>query len=149
MRRTDREVTDPAFFKDVFAKSELITVAFNDGEYPYCVPLNFVEFEGALYFHCAPEGHKLDCLARDPHVHFNAYDSVATETEKATAYYRSVSGSGIAEIIEGEEERMAIFRAIMRKYTGREEIPAFKKPAKALIVKINVNSLTGKQHAQQ
>lgn len=148
MRRKDREVTDPAFFKDVFDKAELITVAFNDGEYPYCVPLNFVELGGTLYFHCAPEGHKLDCLTRDPHVHFNTCDSVVTEKEKATAYFRSVSGTGIAEIVKEEEMRMAVFRAIMQKYTGRGDIPEFKKPAKALIVKINVNSLTGKQHAQ-
>ena len=148
MRRKDREVTDPAFFRDVFDKAELITVAFNDGEYPYCVPLNFVELSGALYFHCAPEGHKLDCLARDPHVHFNTYDSVVTETEKATAYFRSVSGNGVAEIVIDEDERISVFRAIMRKYTGREEIPEFKKPTKALIIKINVDSLTGKQHAQ-
>ena len=148
MRRKDREVTDPAFFSEVFSKAELVTVAFNDGVYPYCVPLNFVELGGALYFHCAPEGHKLDCLTRDPHVHFNSCDSVMTEKEKATAYFRSVSGTGIAEIVEQEDMRMTVFRAIMQKYTGRDEIPEFKKPGKALIVKINVNSLTGKQHAQ-
>ena len=148
MRRKDREVTDPAFFSDVFSKAELVTVAFNDGVYPYCVPLNFVEFGGALYFHCAPEGHKLDCLARDPHVHFNSCDSIINEKGKATAYFRSVSGTGIAEIVEQEDMRMTVFRAIMQKYTGRDEIPEFKKPGKALIVKINVNSLTGKQHAQ-
>ena len=146
MRRKDREVTETSFFSDVFSKAELITVAFNDGEYPYGVPLNFVEFGNALYFHCAPEGHKLDCIARDPHVHFNTCDSVVTEKEKATAYFRSVSGTGIAELVEEEGMRMTIFRAIMQKYTGSEEIPEFKKPGKALIVKINVNSLTGKQH---
>ena len=148
MRRTDREVTDPTFFKDVFNSAELITVAFNDGEYPYCVPLNFVELDGALYFHCAPEGHKLDCIARDPHIHFNTCDSVMTEKVKATAYYRSVSGTGLAEIVEEEDMRITVFRAIMQKYTGREDIPEFKKPGKALIVKINVTSLTGKQHAR-
>ena len=100
MRRKDREVTDPAFFRDVFDKAELITVAFNDGKYPYCVPLNFVALGGALYFHCAPEGHKLDCMERDPHVHFNTCDSVVTEKEKATAHFRSVSGTGRAVRME-------------------------------------------------
>ena len=147
MRRKDREVTAPAFFKDVFEKSEMLTVAFNDGEYPYSVPLNFVELDGALYFHCAPEGRKLDCMARDPHVHFTIYDNVAVEKVKATAYFRSVFGTGIAEIVEDEACRMAVFRAIMRKYTGSEDIPEYKQPGKALIVKIAVTSLSGKEHA--
>ena len=148
MRRKDREVTDPAFFSDVFSKAELITVAFHDGEYPYCVPLSFVELGGALYFHCALEGHKLDCIARDPHVHFNICDSVVTDKEKATAFFRSVSGTGIAEIIEEEDMRLAVFQAIMQKYTGRTDIPPSKNMGRALIVKISVNSLSGKQHAK-
>ena len=148
MRRKDREVADSDFFKDVFEKSPIVTVAFNAGEYPYCVPLNFVEHDGALYFHCAPEGFKLDCLARDPHVHFNTYDGLEVNDEKATIYFRSVSGTGIAEIIEEEDMRLAVFQAIMQKYTGCTDIPPSKNMSRALIVKITVNSLTGKQHAK-
>jgi len=148
MRRTDREVKESAFFKDVFDKSLILTVAFNDGEYPYCVPLNFAEFEGALYFHCAREGHKLECLARDPHVHFNAFDSLEVESCKATIFYRSVSGTGVAEIVEDEQLKKDVFAAIMNKYCGTPEIPPFKKPEKTHIVKISITSLTGKQHAK-
>ena len=35
-------------------------------------------------------------MARDPHVHFTIYDNVAVEKVKATAYFRSVFGTGIA-----------------------------------------------------
>jgi len=148
MRRTDREVTDAAFFKDVFAKSAILTVAFNDGEYPYCVPLNYVEYQGALYFHCAREGHKLDCMARDPHVHFNTFDDLEVENVKATIYYRSVSGTGIAELVEDEALRLEIIAQLMAKYCGTRAIPPFKKPEKTHIVKISIRSLQGKQHAK-
>ena len=148
MRRTDREVTDSAFFKDVFDKSPILTVAFNAGEYPYCVPLNFVEHDGALYFHCAPEGFKLDCLARDPHVHFNTYDGLEVNDEKATIYFRSVSGTGIASIVKDDSLKKDVLLALMEKNCGKGEIPPFKKPEKTLAVKIAITSLTGKQHAK-
>lgn len=148
MRRKDREISDPAFFKDVFEKSPVLTVAFCDGGLPYCVPLHFVELGGSLYFHCAREGHKLDCMARDPHVHFNAFDSVEVDLVKASAHFRSVSGSGLAETVEDEEERRAVMCALMQKYTGRGEIPAHKDMGRTLVVKIAVTSLTGKQHAR-
>lgn len=148
MRRSDREVTDAAFFRNVLEKSPILTVAFNAGEYPYCVPLNFVERGGALYFHCAPEGLKLDCLARDPHVHFNAYDGLEVNSEKATVYFRSVSGTGIASIVQDDVLKNEVLVALMEKYCGKSEIPPFKKPGKTLVVKIAVTSLTGKQHAK-
>ncbi len=148
MRRSDREVTDPEFFRDVFEKSPILTAAFNAGEYPYCVPLNFVEHDGDLYFHCALEGFKLDCMARDPHVHFNTYDSAEVNSEKATIYFRSVSGTGLASIVEDEGLKNDILTALLKKYCRTSEMPPFKKPAKTLVVKIAVTSLTGKQHAR-
>ena len=148
MRRKDREISDPLFFQELFRKCDVIVLSFHDGEFPYAVPLSFVEYEGALYMHCALEGHKLDCIARDPHVHFNAFDSVEVDLVKASAHFRSVSGSGLAETVEDEEERRAVMCALMQKYTGRGEIPAHKDMGRTLVVKIAVTSLTGKQHAK-
>ena len=148
MRRKDREVTDSAFFKDVFDKSHVLTVAFIDDGLPYCVPLSFVEVEGSLYFHCAREGRKLDCIANDPHVHFNAFDEIEVDPEKATVYFRSVSGAGMASIVEDEALRAEILVAIMKKYCGKDQIPPSKRPENTLVVKIAVASLTGKQHAK-
>ena len=148
MRRKDREVTDSAFFKDVFDKSHVLTVAFIDDGLPYCVPLSFIELEGALYFHCAREGRKLDCIAKDPHVHFNAFDDIEVDSEKATVYFRSVSGSGMTSIVEDEALKTDILVAIMKKYCGKDQIPPSKRPENTLVVKIAVTSLTGKQHAK-
>ena len=148
MRRKDREVADTAFFKDVFDKSHVLTVAFIDDGRPYCVPLSFVELEGALYFHCAREGRKLDCIAEDPHVHFNAFDEIEVDSEKAIVYFRSVSGSGIASIIEDEDLKSEVLSAILKKYCGKDQMPPSKRPENTLVVKIAVTALTGKQHAK-
>ena len=148
MRRKDREVTDAAFFKDVFDKSHVLTVAFIDDGCPYCVPLSFVEREGALYFHCAREGRKLDCMSQDPHVYFNAFDEIEVDSEKATVYFRSVSGSGTASVVEDEALRAEVLAAILKKYCGKDQMPPSKRPENTLVVKIAVTSLTGKQHAR-
>ena len=36
-----------------------------DGGYPYAVPLSYVYSDGAIYFHSAVQGHKVDAIRRD------------------------------------------------------------------------------------
>lgn len=35
---------------------------YDDGGYPYAVPLSYVYGDRTLYFHCAKSGHKLDAI---------------------------------------------------------------------------------------
>ena len=148
MRRTDREIIDTQIIHEILERSMIMSLAFKGEEYPYCVLLNFIEQDGDLYFHCAREGYKLDCMKRDPHVHFTDFDEAEVDAEKATIYYRSVSGTGIAEIVEDDDLKIKVLEALMRKYCSKETIPPFKKPEKTLVVKVSVTSLTGKQHAK-
>ena len=65
MRRKDRE-RDRAFAYDVIDRCEYGVAAMaGEGGAPYCVPLSLVRLGDALYFHCALEGTKLDCLSSD------------------------------------------------------------------------------------
>ena len=146
MRRKDREVIDSEYFHEVLRSSEVITIAFNDGEYPYSVPLSFVEFDGAIYFHCALEGKKLECIARDPHVHFTAVEYLGVDRVKATVYYRSLCGTGIAEVLSDEEQKIAALKALMEKYSSGCDQPSSMWCRTTCIVRINVTSFIGKQH---
>ena len=66
MRRKDRE-RDRAFAYDVIDRCEYGVAAMaGEGGAPYCVPLSLVRLGDTLYFHCALEGTKLDCLRRSP-----------------------------------------------------------------------------------
>ncbi len=41
---------------------------------PYCTPIHFVYFDGAVYFHGLPKGKKLENIARDPRVSVTVYE---------------------------------------------------------------------------
>ena len=147
MRRKERECSNAAFFQQVFTTSEVITLAFHDGEYPYSVALSFVEMAGALYMHCAKEGHKLDCLARDPHVHFTAHDYIGVDKKAATVRYRSIAGTGVAELVQDKEEKQLALTALARKYDSHCTLPVSDKMLEVTgIIKINITSLSGKKN---
>ena len=65
MRRKHCEIKDPQEMIRILASTNIGRLATVDPEeYPYITPLNFVFHEGCVYFHCAPEGEKLDNLIR-------------------------------------------------------------------------------------
>ena len=93
MRRKDRERTDPGFFDEVFSAAEVLFLAFNNGEYPYCLPVNFAREGDHLYIHCAPEGLKLDCARRDARVAFSCAVDVVIDRAHSSTYYKSLCGA--------------------------------------------------------
>ncbi len=147
MRRKDRDCTSPAYAEEMFRVSEVVTVAFNDGEFPYSVPLNFAAMDGSLYFHCALEGHKLDCLKRDPHVHFSMYQYIGVNKELSTVYYKSLVGTGLAQIVEDAEEKQNALAALSKKYESKCTLPVPEKMLFATaVVRISIVSLSGKKN---
>lgn len=60
MRRKDREITDFDEMVSVMRRCDVCRLAFQDGDVPYIVPLNFgmkvKEDSVTLYFHGALEG---------------------------------------------------------------------------------------------
>ena len=74
------------------AKEEVIEI-LNSAEYgvlctisadntPYGTPMNFVYVDGAIYFHCAPEGHRIENIKGNHSVCLNVVDSVKLMPEK-------------------------------------------------------------------
>jgi len=71
MRRKHSEVTDPVKIGEILSATPIGRLATIGGDgYPYITPVNFVYYQGNIYFHCAPEGEKLDNIARNPKVCF-------------------------------------------------------------------------------
>ena len=108
MRQRARQVTDRKIICAMLDGMDVMFLGMNDGDAPYVVPLNFgYTFEENLvfYFHCAKDGHKLDCLRRNPNVCVSLanYISYAKESVRGHRHdYRSVIARGTAERIEPE-----------------------------------------------
>lgn len=147
MRRKERDCTSPAYAEEMFRVSEVITVAFNDGEFPYSVPLSFAEVNGALYVHCALEGHKLDCLKHDHHVHFSMYEYIGVDKELATVRYKCLMGTGLAELVDDMDEKQAALAALSSKYESKCTLPVPEKMlAATAVVRITILSMSGKKN---
>ncbi|GAV22898.1 pyridoxamine 5'-phosphate oxidase family protein [Carboxydothermus pertinax] len=67
LRRKDRALPE-ALAELILTDGEYGVLATAGKEYPYAVPLNYVYKNGAIYFHSALEGQKLDLLKENPRV---------------------------------------------------------------------------------
>ena len=155
MRHPERALTDPAAIDDVLQRGTVCHLAMVDGERPYVVPLCYGYREGALYIHCAREGHKVDVLRRNPAVCFEV--SVDVELRPASrpcrwsVRYRSVIGTGRATLVDAPDEVRAALDVIMAHYSvppGKDARYAYGEAALAntLIIRIDVESLSGKEN---
>ena len=114
----------------------------------YVVPLNYGYADGALYFHSAPEGRKVDILKKNSEVCFTVVsDYELVRGEKAcswTAEYRSVIGTGKARILTEPEEKERGLAVFMGQYSG-EDYDFSDIPLNNLIViRVDIETLMGK-----
>src|SRR5690606_27146456 len=65
-----------------------VLACFGDNGYPYAVPLNYVYYNGKIYFHSAKVGHKIDAIRRNPRVSFAVVDEDTIVSEEYTSYFR-------------------------------------------------------------
>ena len=146
MRNTEREMTDIEFMHTVLRDAQEIYIAMNSaGAAPYVLPVNHIFHDGCIYFHCATEGRKLDLLRADPTVGFSTAVDIAVDG--TTTRYRSVCGTGIAEVVE--EGGMELKNTMLEIFAARFKAPCrFPVSPKILdrvnIMRIRIESLTGK-----
>jgi nitroimidazol reductase NimA-like FMN-containing flavoprotein (pyridoxamine 5'-phosphate oxidase superfamily) len=148
MRRSDKQITDPAEIEALLRSAELCHLSMvNDGK-PYVVPMNFGYANGALYFHSAPEGRKIDVLRKNPKVCFSVIGKYDLKTgEKAcswTAKYSSVIGTGKASILEDRVEKEKGLAILMKQYSEDEYDFSDEKLDGVVVIKVEIETLTGK-----
>ena len=102
MRRKDREISDLGEIESIIQRSDICRLAFCDRGKPYVVPLCFGYRQGALYFHSAREGRKLDMIRNNSLVCFemDIDQELIRSIDRCSMRYRSVIGSGLARIVE-------------------------------------------------
>jgi nitroimidazol reductase NimA-like FMN-containing flavoprotein (pyridoxamine 5'-phosphate oxidase superfamily) len=149
MRKRDREITDIGEIEKVIKKAPVCRLGLVDGDEPYVVPVFFGYENNALYFHCALEGHKLELLKKNNKACFEMETDIEIIAgEQAcgfTAKYRSVIGVGRAHILYDDSEKIHGLSVLMKHYAEGEFSFPKEKLDKALVVRIDIESLTGKK----
>lgn len=121
MRKAARQ-KDEQWALEVFDRAPYVTVSMTrPNGTPYGVPLNIARRdERTLYFHCADEGEKIDCIRHNPIVSLSAVSRCTPkyEAEKAnfTEYYNSAIVLGRAEIVTDRAEKIEALRLICERF---------------------------------
>lgn len=113
---------DSQWALEVMRKAPYITVSFTraDGT-AYGVPLSLAsKDDNVWYFHCAPEGDKLDAIAVNPEVCLSAVTkcqpTVGPKDGTFTLQYRSAIAFGKAEVVTDDYEKVLALRLISQRF---------------------------------
>ena len=147
LRRKDRAIGEEEAYC-LLAEAEYGVLATVDAQgQPYGVPLNFCVTEGAIYFHCAKSGHKIDNIRANPKASF----TVVGKTRVLPADFGTLYESAIAfgELFEvHDKEKQQGLEGLLLKYShnflqeGRQYIDAMA--AKTRVFKLSLQTLSGK-----
>ena len=149
MRRKDREM-DEAFALSVLDRCAYMTLAMRDGRGdPYCIPVSAVREGDVLYFHCAPEGEKADCLRACPRVCLSAVGETRLVPENFSTEYESAVVRGTAEEVTEEREKIHALRLICLRYAPGNmagfDAAVERSLSRTGIWKITMEQVTGKR----
>lgn len=121
MRKKSREMSSE-WALEVMHMAPYITVSFTraDGT-AYGLPLSLASSDGTTwYFHCAPEGDKLDAVRVHPQVCLSAVTrcqpTVGPLDGSFTLQHKSAVAFGVAEIVESRDEKVEALRIISQRF---------------------------------
>jgi uncharacterized protein len=155
MRRNERQITDIFEIESIILRSDVCRVAFANNDTPYVVTMNFGYAGGknpSLYFHCAPEGRKIEMLKKNNYVCFEMdTDHELYGGRKGCDWgmgFSSVVGYGRISVLEDPDSRLEGLNRIMEHYSGRRDfsydVNILERTA---IMKIEIEEMTGKRNA--
>jgi len=151
MRRDEKQITDKAEIDAIIRSSRTCRLAMSDGNRPYVIPLCFGYDGSTLYFHCAPEGMKVDILRENPQVcvEFDITGDV-DEAECACSWgirFQSVVAFGTALPVKEPEEKRKGLALLMSQYSrpGQEFSFPDASVSRTTVIKVVIDEMTGKQ----
>jgi nitroimidazol reductase NimA-like FMN-containing flavoprotein (pyridoxamine 5'-phosphate oxidase superfamily) len=150
MRRKKNEITDPLQMREIIRNSPVMRLAMCMGGEPYVVPLSFGCDGENIYFHCAPEGLKLDILRHNPRVcclfeHDAVFEPKGDSPCAWGFAYSTAIVHGEAAPVTDHADKLAALQIITDHYAANgERVPA-DKVEKVEVWKIGILKMTGKQ----
>ena len=151
MRRSERQVNDPAEIRDILDNARLLFIAFHDEPAPLVLPQFFGHEQGRIYVHGAPRGARIDLLAARAEVGFAAVAEAQVVAGKAacdfTARARSVVGTARARIVDNEKEKRHGLDLMMNHYAGTGERFTYRVEtlARTCVVALEIITIMGKR----
>lgn len=152
-RRTDRTMKTSREMELLLERMPVGRLAVTTEDGPYIIAVNYLFFEGSIYFHSGVSGRKMEALRGDSRVCF-LIDEVGPQVlwEQGcgiSQVYKSVVCFGKAEFVEGPPEKRRILERMVKKYVpgGYPLSPMTDQNVeKTVVVRIVVESMSGKEN---
>lgn len=152
VRRQNRVLDDKARIDELLATAEygFLSLGNDENGYGYGIPISYAydcESEN-LYFHCAPDGKKMDLLSNNSNVSFCVVGVTRPIGEQFATLYESVIAFGEADSHLSDDEKRKALRLLIRKYSnGYEELGEKyidKSWSRTAAFKIRIKHITAK-----
>jgi nitroimidazol reductase NimA-like FMN-containing flavoprotein (pyridoxamine 5'-phosphate oxidase superfamily) len=141
-------IKDRDTIEGIIRSAQVCRIGLCDDGRPYVVPVCFGYADGVLYFHSAPRGRKVEALKKNDSVccEFDVDVEIVRDGDACdwSVRYRSVIGFGKASVVEEPEEKRLALDTIVAQYGGKPQAYSDDTLRRTAVVKIEIESLTGK-----
>jgi len=150
-RRKDRTMKTAREMERLLEQMPVGRLAVTTEDGPYIVAVNYLFFDGGIYFHSGLSGRKVEALRADSRVCFlvdEAGPQVLWEQGCGISQiYKSVICFGKAQLVESPLEKRVILEKMVQKYVpSRYPLSPLKDQniEKTAVIKIAIESMSGK-----
>ena len=149
MRKMEKAVTDKNTIEKIIQRASVCRLGLSSENTPYIVPVCFGYKDNALYFHSSTTGRKLEMLEQNNRICFemdvDTHLVVGSSACDWTMKYLSVIGYGRAIKVEDPQEKVAALDIIMEHYSGPQGDYDKSTLEKVMVIKVEIESMTGKK----
>lgn len=163
MRRKRCKIESKAEIENILKRARIGRLAtLGEDGFPYITPVNYVWFDGHVYFHSAHEGEKIANINRDARVCFEvdiplAYLGLAYDPGRPTCqvhqFYHSVIIRGRAEVVTEPEEKVAALNALVAVHEENDDFVKVNAETKGVglctVIAVRVEQISGKSDLAQ
>ncbi len=123
MRRIKQQISPEECRQVLREQPRGVLSMLGDDGYPYGIPMDhwYCEADGAIYFHCAKAGHKIDAITACDKVSYCVMDEGWRKEGEWALNIRSVIVFGRIEMVEDQETIYRIARQLSYKFTNDEQ----------------------------
>ncbi len=154
MRHNERELKNRGILTAMLAQSQVGRIAtINRKGIPIIKPVNFLYWNGKIYFHSSTKGEKIRDIRRRSPICFEVDEPIAFVTATGPAcrssyYYRSIIVKGNAALVSQPDKKLKILERLMEKYQpeGGYEGMTEEILKRTAVIEISIQEMTGKEN---
>lgn len=153
VNRPNREIVDSEEIRQILKNGKFAVISMCKGDEPYIVTLSYGydSESNALYFHCSPQGLKLDFIKSNPIVCATIIEDGGYIQHECGHYYKTVVFWGKMEILQSLEEKRVGMDILLNHLESDTDIvkdKAIKSEgyySKMEVLKLSIIQIHGKQ----